>query len=435
VSGKDLRQTVTRRAHASWEPAIGRDPISILQEQSKERDPDLAAVRIDRMIESPFAFYRGAAAVMAADLSSTPVTGIEVHACGDAHLLNFGLFGSPERTLLFDVNDFDETLRAPWEWDVKRLAVSATVASQQNGFDETDTEEITRSGVRSYRKWMADFAQMSALDVFYFHVEAEKALSLSKTAGPDAIRQLDKAKMNTSARVLGKLTVANADGARRIIDQRPILYHSQELQSDEEVRRFFETYRATVRSDVQLLLEGFRLVDVARKVVGVGSIGTRCYIALLLDRHDSPLFLQIKEADRSVLEPHWKRTKVDRQGQRVVEGQRIMQAASDVFLGWARDRDGRDFYVRQFKDMKGSVEVTSLSPSSLREYLELCGCALARAHAQSGVAQEVSEYLGNGEQFDEAVTAFASKYAEQNRADHQSLVDAAQAGRLISDHS
>jgi uncharacterized protein (DUF2252 family) len=432
VSGKDLRQSVSRRAHASWAPSSDRDAIAILREQAARREPDLAAIRIARMIESPFSFYRGAAAVMAFDLSSTPVTGIEVHACGDAHLLNFGLFASPERTLLFDVNDFDETLRAPWEWDVKRLAASATVAARQNGFDDTATEEITRASVRSYREWTADFARMNALDVFYFRVEAERALSLSKTAGPDAKRQLAKVKANTSARVLGKLTVTSAEGVPRIIDQPPILYHSQELKSEEQVRSFYETYRTTARSDVQLLLERFRLVDVARKVVGVGSIGTRCYIALLLDRNDFPLFLQIKEADRSVLEPHWKRTAIDRQGQRVVEGQRIMQAASDVFLGWASDRDGRDFYVRQFKDMKGSVDVTSLSSSALREYLELCGCALARAHAQSGSAQEISEYLGNGEQFDVAIAEFAKSYGDQNSVDHQSLVDAAIAGNIAA---
>jgi uncharacterized protein (DUF2252 family) len=381
------------------------------------------------MTESPFAFFRGAAAVMAADLSSTPVTGIAVHACGDAHLLNFGLFASPERTLLFDVNDFDETLLAPWEWDVKRLAASATVAAQQNGFEEAATAEITRAGVRAYREWMANFAGMTALDVFYVLVEAEEALSLSKTAGSRARKQLDKVKTNTSARVISKLTVTSTDGVPRIIDQPPILVHSQELESEEMIRSFFETYRKTVRSDVQLLLQGFRLVDVARKVVGVGSVGTRCYIALLLDRNDAPLFLQIKEAERSVLEPYWKRTKVKRQGQRVVEGQQIMQAASDVFLGWARDAQGRDFYVRQFKDMKGSVDVSVLNPAALREYLELCGRSLARAHAQSGAAQEIAEYLGTGEQFDEAVTGFARTYADQNRIDHRALVDAVEAGQ------
>ncbi len=406
-------------------------PIAILQEQNARRVPDLVPVRISRMIESPFAFYRGAAAVMAFDLSSTPVTGIEVNACGDAHLLNFGIFGSPERTLLFDVNDFDETLHAPWEWDVKRLAASATVTARQNGFDEATTTQITRAGVRSYREAMARFARMNALDVFYSQVEAETALSLSKTAGPNAKKQLDKVRTNTSSRVISKLTVTDAEGVPRIIDQPPILSHSQELSSEELVKRFFETYRTTVRNDVQLLLQGFRLVDVARKVVGVGSVGTRCYVALLLDRNDSPLFLQIKEAERSVLEPHWKGAKIDSQGRRVVEGQRIMQAASDVFLGWA-SVEGRDFYVRQFKDMKGSIDVSSLSSPALREYLELCGWTLARAHAQSGSAEEISEYLGSGEQFDEAITAFAGTYADQNAIDHERLVEAVNDGKMAA---
>jgi uncharacterized protein (DUF2252 family) len=430
MSGKDLRHKVGRHHHASWAPQPDRDPISILQEQSARRVPDLVPVRIGRMIESPFAFFRGAAAVMAFDLALTPVTGIEVHACGDAHLMNFGLFASPERRLLFDVNDFDETLLAPWEWDVKRFAASATVAARHNGFDEALTEEITRAGVRAYREWMANFAGMTELDVFYFHVDAEQVLSLSKTAGPDVKRRLDKARTNTSARVLNKLTMTTAEGARRIKDQPPLLSHSQELESEASVRRFFETYRKTVRNDVRLLLDRFRLVDVARKVVGVGSVGTRSYVALLLDRNDAPLFLQIKEADRSVLEPYWKRTKVKRQGRRVVEGQRIMQAASDVFLGWATDEEGCDFYVRQFKDMKGSIDVSNLSSSTLREYLELCGCTLARAHAQSGGAQEISEYLGSGEKFDEAIAAFARSYADQNSVDHQGLVDAVKAGKI-----
>jgi uncharacterized protein (DUF2252 family) len=387
-------------------------------------------VRMARMIESPFAFYRGAAAVMASDLASTPVTGIEVHACGDAHLSNFGLFGSPERTLLFDVNDFDETLRAPWEWDVKRLAASATVAARQNAFDEATTAEVTRAGVRSYREWMAVFAQRSALEIFYSQVEAEMAVSLSKSAGPGARKQLDKVRTNTSARVISKLTVTSAEGVPRIIDQPPILSHSVELENEQLLRRFFDNYLSTVRNDVRLLLENFRLVDVARKVVGVGSVGTMSYIALFLDRRDSPLFLQIKEAQRSVLEPHWKQTRVGRQGQRVVEGQQIMQAASDVFLGWASDEEGRDFYVRQFKDMKGSVEISNLSSSALREYLMVCGWALARAHAQSGAAQEIAEYLGNGAQFDEAITDFARTYADQNALDHQGLVDAVKAGQI-----
>ncbi len=431
--GKELRTRVSRSSHAAWSPPSRRDPIAILEKQNANRVPELVPVRMGRMAESPFAFYRGAAAVMASDLAATPVTGIEVQACGDAHLVNFGLFGSPERTLLFDVNDFDETLRAPWEWDVKRLAASATVAARQNGFDEAAAAEITRAGIRSYRQRMAMFAEMTSLDVFYTHVDAETALALSKTAKPRAQKQLAKIKKNTSARALEKLTVTNAEGVPRLVDQPPILSHPQELESEEIVRKFFDAYHTTIRKDVQLLLEDFHIVDVALKVVGVGSVGTRCFIALLLDSKGSPLFLQVKEAEESVLEAHWKAANTSEQGQRVVDGQLLMQAASDVFLGWATGEGGRHFYVRQFKDMKGSVDVPSLSPPTLVEYLELCGWTLARAHAQSGRAEEIAGYLGNGEQFDHAITTFAKTYADQNELDHQTLLKAVESGRVAAE--
>jgi uncharacterized protein (DUF2252 family) len=431
AKGKDLRGRVSRSSHASWSPPPDRrDPISILEEQNAARVPELVSVRMGRMVESPFAYFRGAAAVMASDLSTTQVTGIEVQACGDAHLVNFGLYASPERTLLFDVNDFDETARAPWEWDVKRLASSAAVAARQNGCDVATAAEITRAGVRSYRQRIAMFAEMSPLDVFYAHVDADTALSLSKTAGVEVQKQVAKAKKNTSARVLTKLTVASADGVPRLVDQPPILSHARELQSEDLVRTFIEGYRTTVRKDVQILLENYQVVDVAVKVVGVGSVGTRCFIALLLDANGTPLFLQIKEAELSVLERYWAGTSNAQHGQRVVNGQLIMQAASDVFLGWAATEDGRHFYVRQFKDMKGSVDVSSLTPAALVEYLELCGWTLARAHAQSGRTDEITGYLGTGEQFDDAITAFANSYANQNEADHSRLVEAINVGKI-----
>jgi uncharacterized protein (DUF2252 family) len=422
---------VSRSSQASWsQPHDRRDPIAILEEQNATRVPELVSVRMGRMVESPFAYFRGAAAVMASDLSTTQVTGIEVQACGDAHLVNFGLYASPERTLLFDVNDFDETSRAPWEWDVKRLASSATVAARQNGFDAAAAAEVARAGVRSYRQRIAMLAEMSPLDVFYAHVDAETAQSLSKTAGVAAQKEVAKAKKNTSARVLNKLTVTNADGMPRLADQPPILSHVRELQSEELVGTFIERYRATIRKDVQILLENYHLVDVAVKVVGVGSVGTRCFIALLLDRKGAPLFLQIKEAESSVLEQYWKGTPSSRHGERVVNGQLIMQAASDVFLGWAISEDGHHYYVRQFKDMKGSVDISSLSPSALVEYLELCGWTLARAHAQSGRTDEIAGYLGTGEQFDDAITAFATSYADQNEVDYSGLVKAVDAGKI-----
>jgi uncharacterized protein (DUF2252 family) len=429
--GKGVRNQVPRGSQASWSPPHDRrDPIDILQEQNATRVPELVSVRMGRMVQSPFAYFRGAAAVMAADLSTTQTTGIEVQACGDAHLVNFGLYASPERTLLFDVNDFDETSRAPWEWDVKRLASSATVAARQNGCDAAAAAEVARAGVRSYRQRISMLAEMSPLDVFYAHVDAETAQSLSKTAGAAAQKEVTKARKNTSARVLNKLTVTNADGIPRLADQPPILSHIRELQSEELVRTFIERYRATIRKDVQILLENYRVVDVAVKVVGVGSVGTRCFIALLLDHNGAPLFLQIKEAETSVLERYWKGTPNPQHGERVVNGQLIMQAASDVFLGWAKSEDGHHYYVRQFKDMKGSVDVSSLSQSALVEYLELCGWTLARAHAQSGRTAEIAGYLGTGEQFDDAITAFANAYADQNEADYSELVKAVDAGKI-----
>jgi uncharacterized protein (DUF2252 family) len=410
-----------------------RDPIGILVEQNATRVPELIPVRMGRMIESPFAYFRGAAAVMASDLSTTEVTGIEVQACGDAHLVNFGLYASPERTLLFDVNDFDETSQAPWEWDVKRLASSATVAARQNGCNAAAAAEVTRAGVRSYRQRIAMLAEMSPLDVFYAHVDAEAVLSLSKAAGVAVQKEVARAKKNTSARVLSKLTVTNAEGVPRLADQPPILSHVRELQSEDLVRTFIERYRPTIRKDVQILLESYRVVDVAVKVVGVGSVGTRCFIALLLDSNGTPLFLQVKEAEPSVFERYWMGTPNPHHGERVVNGQLIMQAASDVFLGWAISDDGHHYYVRQFKDMKGSVDISSLDPAALVEYLELCGWTLARAHAQSGRTDEIAGYLGRGEQFDDAITAFANSYADQNEVDYSRLVEAVTVGKIAAE--
>jgi uncharacterized protein (DUF2252 family) len=430
AEGRELRRHVPRSSHGAWSAPTGRNPIAVLERQNADRVPDLVPVRMGRMVESPFAFYRGAAAVMATDLASTPVTGIEVQACGDAHLVNFGLFASPERTLLFDVNDFDETLRAPWEWDVKRLAASAVVAARQNGCDDTAAARIARAGLRSYRERMGLFAEMGSLDVYYSHVDAESALAAAKTAGARVAKRVEKMKSNTSERALTKLTVTTAEGEPQIVDEPPILVHVDELRGDEIVSHFVDNYGTTIRSDVKALLANFHLVDVAMKVVGVGSVGTRCFIALFLDRESQPLFLQVKEAERSVLEPHWKGAGIPQQGERVVDGQRIMQAASDVFLGWATGDGGRHYYVRQFKDMKGSADIPTLSPAQLVEYLEICGWALARAHAQSGRAQEIAGYLGNGDQFDRAVTEFSLAYADQSQRDHEALVEAVEAARV-----
>jgi uncharacterized protein (DUF2252 family) len=434
MDGRALRSKVPRSSHAGWSPPPGRpDPVDVLMAQNASRVPELVPVRMGRMVESPFAFFRGSAAVMAADLASTPSTGIEVQACGDAHLLNFGLFASPERTLLFDINDFDETLPAPWEWDVKRLAASAVVAARQNGYDQTECAEAGRAAVRSYRLRMSMLAEMSALDLYYSRVDVDAAAAVMSSASRKMKkRALSKARRNTSARALEKLT-ASTDGKPAIVDQPPIVYHPSELASQvDEVRAVYDRYRTTLRSDVRTLLDRFHFADLAVKVVGVGSVGTRCFIALLFDELDSPLFLQVKEAEASVLEAHWKPAAQENHGHRVVAGQQIMQAASDIFLGWTVGIQGYHFYVRQLRDMKWSVDPSRATPSLLLEYLELCGWALARGHAQSGQAEAIAGYMGRGSAFDEAVVKFAVDYADHTERDHKNLLDAVDSGRLAA---
>ena len=431
AEGKRLRRVVAREAHGAWKPGPDRaDPLVLLEEQNLARIPQLAPVRMGRMAVSPFAFYRGAAAVMAADLASTPVTGIEVVACGDAHLSNFGLFASPERRLLFDVNDFDETLPAPWEWDVKRLAASGMIAARGRGFDQGECEEVVRGAVRSYRQRMMIFAQLAALDVFYSRVDAD---SLVEVMAAIPRKQIDKAlaraRHNSAARAMGKLTVTS-DGPPRIVDQPPLIVHPPELESDRPlVDAAVAAYMASVRDDVALLLTRFRPVDAAHKVVGVGSVGTACFIVLLLDDQDAPLFLQVKEAQKSVLERHWRPSSMKHHGERVVSGQRIMQSASDIFLG-SSTAQGHHFYVRQLRDMKGSAPIDALPPRALIQYLELCGWALARAHAQSGRAAEIGGYLGSSSAFDQATVRFAAAYADQNEIDYQDFLAAIKAGRI-----
>ncbi len=432
MDGAELRSLVPRSSHAGWSPPSDRpDPVSILTEQNASRVPELVPVRMGRMVESPFAFLRGSAAVMARDLATTPRTGIEVQACGDAHLLNFGLFASPERTLLFDVNDFDETLSAPWEWDVKRLAASAVVAARQNRFDPADCAEAARAAVHSYRQHMALYSTMSALEVYYTRVDAAAAASvMSSVPRKLAKKAIAKASRNTSVRALEKLTVTT-DGTPRIVDQAPLVYHPPELAEElEEVQAVYDRYRATLRSDVHTVLDRFHFVDLAVKVVGVGSVGTRCYVVLLFDDHDTPLFLQVKEAEQSVLERNWKPAREDNHGHRVVSGQQIMQAASDIFLGWTIGVRGYHFYVRQLRDMKWSIDLARGTPSMFAEYLRLCGWALARSHAQTGKAMTIASYMGRGSAFDRSVTDFAVAYADQTERDHRALVEAVDSGRV-----
>jgi uncharacterized protein (DUF2252 family) len=394
-------------------------------------------IRYSRMMASPFAFMRGSAIVMANDLAGTPKSGIHAQLCGDAHLLNFGAYASPERALLFDLNDFDETLPGPWEWDVKRLAASLVVAGRDNGFEAADSRRAAQASVASYRQRMAGFSQMGELEVWYSRVGEEELLGLlsdartTKQTTKKLDKSLRKARGRDSLQALSKLTTL-VDGHRRITDDPPLLVRIPE--GDEirtQIYAVLESYKRTLQEDRRHLLDRYRFVDAARKVVGVGSVGTRAFVVLLegRDRND-PLFLQVKEAGASVLEGHVPARTYDHHGHRVVAGQRLMQAASDIFLGWFRGTEGRDFYWRQLKDMKGSAKVESMSPDELVLYAGLCGWALARAHARSGDRVQIAAYLGKSDRFDRAVADFAVAYADQNERDHAALCAAVASGRL-----
>ncbi|MFG3140320.1 DUF2252 domain-containing protein [Streptomyces sp. NPDC048211] len=447
--GKAARRAVPRSSHAVFEPPAGRpDPLDILRAQSAARVPELVPIRYARMTESPFRFYRGAAAIMAADLAATPASGIRAQLCGDAHLLNFRLLASPERQLLFDINDFDETLPGPWEWDVKRLAASLVIAGRANGFSDRERAAVVLAAVRSYREWMIRFAGMRHLDVWYARTDADRLRSvateqLRKRGRKQVDRAMAKARGRDSLQAFDKLTEV-VDGRRRIAADPPLLVPVADLLPDierhafeEQFRRLIDGYGQSLASDRRRLLSGFRLVDVARKVVGVGSVGTRCWIILLLGRDSGdPLFLQAKEADTSVLAPYAGASRYRNQGSRVVAGQRLMQAASDIFLGWERvdgiDGRPRDFYIRQLRDWKGIVQPELMVPRGLGVFGEVCGATLARAHARSGDRIAIAAYLGRGEVFDRALQQFAESYADRNERDHQALVDAVGSGRLPS---
>ncbi|MEU4357094.1 DUF2252 domain-containing protein [Streptomyces virginiae] len=445
--GKEARNRCPRSGHAVYQPSPARpDPLAILEAQSATRVPELVPIRYARMTESPFRFYRGAAAIMASDLAGSPDSGIAVQLCGDAHLLNFRLLASPERRLMFDINDFDETLPGPWEWDVKRLSASLVIAARANGFDEAERARIVNSAVRSYREAMIRFAGMGNLDVWYAKIDAEglEALvteQLDKRGRKKLAAAMAKARSRDSLQVFDKLTEV-VDGSPRIAADPPLLVPLGDLLPDDERDELVDRmsslvgrYGRTLESNRRALLEDYRLVDVARKVVGVGSVGTRCWILLLLGRDGrDPLFLQAKEADTSVLADHVGASLYRNQGERVVSGQRLMQAASDIFLGWERvdgiDGRKRDFYVRQLRDWKGVAMPETMSPGPLETFGNACGMTLARAHARSGDRVAVAAYLGRGDVFDRALAEFAEAYADQNERDHQALVDAVRAGRL-----
>ncbi|MGW3283242.1 DUF2252 domain-containing protein [Streptomyces sp. NPDC001002] len=428
--GRAARKRVSRSAHAQWVPPVDRaDPVGVLERQGRDRLPELLPIRYGRMSASPFAFLRGGAAVMAGDLASRPHTGLTVQLCGDAHLLNFGLYASPERTLLFDLNDFDETFPGPFEWDVQRLAASVAVAGRENGHPEAKVRRAVVEAVAAYRATMRRLARQGELAVWYEHIDAESLLPLVRSARRrrTVASSLTRARRRTSLQAVGKLT-ETVDGRRRIVHDPPLLEPAG-ASDMASLRKIFSDYRSTLAEERRLLLDRYRFVDAARKVVGVGSVGTRCFIVLLAGRdQDDPLFLQIKEARKSVLEEHLPNGPYVHPGHRVVAGQRLLQAAGDIFLGWMTGPQGRAFYWRQLRDMKGSADVAGMSPADLLGYARLCGTALARAHARSGDRVAIAAYLGGGDTFERAVADFAFHYADQTAADHAALSAAVAAG-------
>ncbi|AKU96042.1 hypothetical protein AKJ09_02706 [Labilithrix luteola] len=436
AAGKKLRESVPRKAHASWQAPVGRrDPVDLLVETSAGRVKELLPIRYGRMMSSPFAFYRGGAALMAADLGGTPSTGIRVQACGDCHLVNFGGFATPERRIVFDINDFDETLPAPWEWDLKRLVTSVVIASQHNGFDAADVREAALMTARSYRRHMLAFSELKTLDQWYLSIDAEDLIdSIPSNKRREGIaKRIERAEeKGLHADPIPKLTEV-LNGERVIKDSPPLIFHPQEMQRPEFEQFFldsFESYRNTLRPDRRELIDRFHVQDYAIKVVGVGSVGTRCGIVLMMAADDDPLFLQIKEACASVLAPYAGRSLFDNHGERVVQGQRLMQAASDLFLGWSVGPKGHHFYVRQLRDVKIKPLVDAFNPTRMKYYGGACGWALARAHTKSGDAASIAGYLGKSERIDEAMVDFGVAYARQNEADHQELLRAIREGKI-----
>ncbi len=437
ASGKALRDVTPLDSHSGWRPPRKRlDPIKILEEQNRTRIPSLVPIRFGRMMQSPFAFLRGAAAIMAADLAGTPTSGIRVQACGDCHLVNFGVFATPERGLIFDINDFDETLPAPWEWDLKRLATSFVVAGRNNGLREKDCRGAARELVRTYRTQMAEFARMRVLDVWYSKLDLETFLA--QTKDPKFVRKMrakvKKARKSVSDIFPEMTTLRN--GKVIIKDEPPLIFHSGDPTEKKAARiifRYVDRYRDTLSENHRALFDRFRFIDIANKVVGIGSVGTSCYVVLFMASADDPLFMQFKEANASVLEPYAGRSLYKHHGQRVVMGQRLMQSASDIFLGWTTGRNrNRHFYARQLRDWKIKPVVESFNASRLFSYAQATGWTLARAHARSEKAPEIRGYLGRKDIFDEAIVKFAADYADQTERDHASLVKAVRSGRIAA---
>lgn len=432
ATGKELRDRLPRSEHARWQPpANHRDPVEILEASNRGRIAELVPIRYGRMLHSPFTFLRGSAALMAYDLATLPNIEVNVQACGDCHLLNFGMFATPERNLVFDINDFDETLPAPWEWDVKRLAVSFVVAGRDQRLKNGNGADAARACVRSYREHLREYSRMSPLEVWYSRLDMQTLIDQS----PD--EKIRKRRENMAERARGRVIenmfpeIVNQTGGRyRFVDRPPLLYHPADPQFRERWLEGLEAYRATLGDERRVLFDRYRFEDCALKVVGIGSVGTRCGVGLFFSEENHPLILQVKEAGHSVLEPYARHSVYENQGQRVVVGQRLMQSSSDIFLGWTRSSHGVDFYVRQLRDMKASIPVENISAEQLTRYAELCGWTLARAHAKSGNPSTISGYLGKREAFDEAIGEFAVAYADQNERDYEALQQAERSGRI-----
>lgn len=434
--GKQLRETCPRESHAVWQPPADRpDPLALMEASNLGRMPRLIPIRHGRMIRSPFTFYRGAALNMAADLAGTPSTGIRMQACGDCHLMNFGSYATPERRVIFDINDLDETLPAPWEWDVKRLAASFVLACRDNGFSEDDARDAVLTCVRSYREHMAEYSEMTVLDVWYASIDVEDLLPRirDEAARKRAQKRLANARERSVLEHEFPELVTTAGLSPAIRDNPPLIFHPREREHEEyveRVQRAFAQYRETLQEDRRMLLDRFKLMDFAIKVVGVGSVGTFCGILLLMASEHDPLFLQFKHARPSVLENYAGKSAHANHGQRVVHGCRMMQSASDLFLGWTEGEEGRQFYIRQLKDVKIKPLVEIFTPSVMLEYAEICGWTLAHAHARSGDPVMISGYLGKGDKFDEAIAEFSVAYADQSEQDHAVLMEAAREGKL-----
>ena len=435
TQGKALRDVVPRAAHAGWKaPKDRHDPIALLQESNEGRIPELIPVRFGRMMQSPFTFYRGSAGIMAADLATTAQSGLRVQACGDAHMLNFGGFATPERQIVFDINDLDETLPAPWEWDIKRLTASVVIAGQHLRLSETQAARAATATVQSYREHMADYASMRALEVWYDTIGLDEVLAVLDDRRQEALKdRVEKAEERSSPEVVVPKLVEHRGAEPRFKDDPPLIFHPPAEMAPGVSTGFREplaAYRASLPDHVRVLFDRYRLCDIAIKVVGIGSVGTSCLVGLFVADDNDPLFLQVKEARPSVLEPYVGKSAYKNDGQRVVNGQRLMQSASDIFLGWTTGANGNDYYVRQLRDVKVSAIIEDWDAATLREYGKLCAWALAKAHARSGDAAMIAGYLGTSAAFDDAITEFAVEYADQNQRDYRAFIKAVREGRL-----